>query len=667
MGPITVGQVILNQFRVDQYIASGGMSSVFRVWDLKRNVYLAMKVLSTDLAEDPSMLKRFRREARAMQKLNHPNIVPFYGLYDTEDIYFLLEAFVDGPNLKEILKQSPNQSLSIKDTLIFTKAICAALGYAHANGVVHCDIKPGNVMVDQGGNIYLADFGIARHTDSSTTTMAGAGTAAYMAPEQIRNEPVTPETDIYALGIMVFEMLAGRRPFIGDRIDSESKSDTFAERLRFAHLKLTPPKLTDLRPDLPESISQVIQKALNKAPEDRFSSTMEFMNALCLASGVDQDSIISRIDIKAIIPKGIEIVPPFVLPAEEIQERKRSDFAQLMKRYFWIPAGIIFLFALGFFIPGLTGGSEGKKAVVPTLSTPLATHAQANTSTPTTIPSPTVTATPTNTPTPTPFPYETQINSIDGATMVLIPAGEFIMGAFDNESPFGFWGAEAPRHRVYLDSFWMYKTEVTNSMYALCVEVKACPKPEQTSTDRYPEYYTDSFYSSYPVVNVTWTGAQSYCVWAKGRLPTEAEWEKTARGDDQRWFPWGNDPPGNNRANYCDVNCVDTQYYDSSKDDGFSEAAPVGNYPEGASYYGILDMAGNVWEWTHDWFNAGYYQSSSESNPPGPAGGTTRVARGGSWYNPIDGIQTVVRNYYQPIRAYSTLGFRCVVEDNRTQ
>lgn len=664
MGQVTVGKIILNQFRVDQYIASGGMSSVFRVWDLKRNVYLAMKVLSTDLAEDPSMLKRFRREARAMQKLVHPNIVPFYGLYDTEDFYFLLESFVDGPNLKDILKQSPNKTLSLQDTLIFIKAICAALGYAHTNGVVHCDIKPGNVMVDRGGNIYLADFGIARHADSSTTTMAGAGTAAYMAPEQIKGEPVTPETDIYALGIMVFEMLAGRRPFIGDQIDSDSKSDTLAERLRFAHLNVTPPRLQELRPDLPVSISGVLQKALNKEPGERFLTTMGFMNALCQAAGVELDSINSRIDIQTISPEAIRTIPTYMPPPDEIQERKPSDFRQTIKRYFWIPAGIIFLSALVFIIPGLIGGSGGKKALVPTTISPLATAIPVDTSTPTIVPSPTITMTPTNTPTPTPFPYETQTNSVDGATMVLIPAGEFMMGASQGESPFGFWGAEAPRHRVFLDTFFMYKTEVTNQMYALCVAARACPKPEQTSTDRYTNYYTDPYYANYPVVNVTWTAAQSYCVWAKGRLPTEAEWEKAARGDDQRMLPWGNVPPGNNRANYCDVNCADNQYYDPSKDDGYSETSPVGNYPEGASYYGLLDMAGNVWEWTHDWFNAGYYQSSPERNPPGPAGGTTRVARGGSWYNPIDGLQTVARNYFQPIRAYSTLGFRCAVDSN---
>src|SRR3972149_8492524 len=183
------------------------MGAVYRVWDLKRNVPLAMKVLHSDLADDPHMFKRFQREANALKRLTHPNIVQFYGLFHTLDIAFLLERFVDGPSLKDILRQK--KQLSIQEVLVYLKALCAALGYAHANGVVHCDVKPGNVLIDQGGNIYLTDFGVARHAESTTTTLGTAGTPAYMAPEQIRGEAVTPATDVYALGVMLFEMLTG--------------------------------------------------------------------------------------------------------------------------------------------------------------------------------------------------------------------------------------------------------------------------------------------------------------------------------------------------------------------------------------------------------------------------------------------------------------------------
>ena len=207
-----IGTILLNQFRVDAFIAAGGMGAVYRVQDLRRNVPLAMKILHADLAEDPSIFKRFRREANALKKLAHPNIVTCYGLEQTPDFAFLLEAYIDGPTLKDIMRYRGGMPFPIPEALAYLKALGAALGYAHANGVVHCDIKPGNVILDRGGAIYLTDFGIARHAESTTTTLATAGTPAYMAPEQIRGEAVTPATDVYALGVLLFELLTGQRP-----------------------------------------------------------------------------------------------------------------------------------------------------------------------------------------------------------------------------------------------------------------------------------------------------------------------------------------------------------------------------------------------------------------------------------------------------------------------
>src|SRR3990170_8305007 len=170
-----IGQILLGQYQVDSFVASGGMGAVYRVWDLKRNVPLAMKVLHADLAEDPAVFKRFQREARALQKLAHPNIVPFYGLYQTRGMAFLLERFIDGPSLKDTLRLRKGKPLPLGEALIYLKALSSALGYAHAHNVVHCDVKPGNVMVYQGGSIYLTDFGVARHAESTTTTLGFSG------------------------------------------------------------------------------------------------------------------------------------------------------------------------------------------------------------------------------------------------------------------------------------------------------------------------------------------------------------------------------------------------------------------------------------------------------------------------------------------------------------
>jgi len=289
-----IGQTLLNQFRIDAFIAAGGMGAVYRVWDLKRNVPLAMKVLHADLAEDPSVFKRFQREANALKKLAHPNIVPFYGLYQSHGMAFLLERFVDGPSLKDILKERSGKPLPTEEALVYLKAISAALGYAHAHGVVHCDVKPGNVMVDQGGNIYLTDFGVARHAESTTTTLATAGTAAYMAPEQIRGDPVSPATDVYALGVILFEMLTGRRLFRGDEIGTLSEDSTGSERIRHAQLNVPPPDPRQFNPAIPEGLAQVLLKALDKNPAQRYASTQELFIKVVYAASMKPEQIPDR-------------------------------------------------------------------------------------------------------------------------------------------------------------------------------------------------------------------------------------------------------------------------------------------------------------------------------------------------------------------------------------
>jgi serine/threonine protein kinase len=290
-----VGKTLLSQFRVDSFIAAGGMGAVYCVWDLKRNVPLAMKVLHSELAEDPSMFKRFQREARALQKLAHPNIVPFYGLYQTMDFAFMLERYVDGPSFKDVLKRQKGDPLAIEEALIYMKALCAALGYAHVNGVVHCDVKPGNVIIDRGGNIYLTDFGIARHAESTTTTMGAAGTPAYMPPEQILGQTVTPATDVYALGVMLYEMLTGRRPFRGSETSTEKSGATVNERIRYEHLHVTAKDPHELVSTIPEELAQVILRALNKKTADRFAGAPEFFEAVCQAAGVSPSSVKERI------------------------------------------------------------------------------------------------------------------------------------------------------------------------------------------------------------------------------------------------------------------------------------------------------------------------------------------------------------------------------------
>jgi formylglycine-generating enzyme required for sulfatase activity len=222
--------------------------------------------------------------------------------------------------------------------------------------------------------------------------------------------------------------------------------------------------------------------------------------------------------------------------------------------------------------------------------------------------------------------------SEDAAEMVRVPAGEFWMGSDDGID------REKPRHRVYLDAYAIDKYEMTNALY----------KRFMDATSRAaPLYWNDAKWNgtTQPVVGVSWHDADAYCKWAGKRLPTEAEWEKAARGTDGRKYPWG-DQWDASRANS-----------DESK---LGKTVPVGSYPSGISPYGAHDMAGNVWEWVVDWFDENYYKKTPERNPPGPPSGERRVLRGGSWNGTAIGLRAALRSFNSPDRpSYLFIGFRC--------
>jgi len=231
--------------------------------------------------------------------------------------------------------------------------------------------------------------------------------------------------------------------------------------------------------------------------------------------------------------------------------------------------------------------------------------------------------------------------AIDQMVLVCVPAGNFSMGVKEKVNVTE--PHEGPQHIVYLDSFWMDQTEVSNKQYQGCVNAGKCTPPSKDSTHSRSSYYGNPAYDHYPVVYVTWHQANAYCQWAGRRLPTEAEWEKAARGEDGRPFPWG-ERVNAQKANYAR---------------NWGDTTPVNGYPEGASLYGVLNMAGNVWEWVADRYGATYYAASPNHNPTGPEQGDLRVMRGGSYLDDYATIRSSNRGALVPETTDDYFGFRC--------
>ncbi len=301
---------------------------------------------------------------------------------------------------------------------------------------------------------------------------------------------------------------------------------------------------------------------------------------------------------------------------------------------------------------------------------------------------------------------ESRVRARDGMVRVYVPAGQFEMGMSDAQIDLALRGCreandtceregfqdEQPAHSVALHAFWIDQTEVSNYQFAAFLndqgnqseavdpQFSEWLKGHSSYSSIYQqaegrvhwlepgkygliEQINDEFrpkrgYGDYPVIEVSWHGAAAYCDWVGGRLPTEAEWEYAARGPDSRFYTWGDTFDGS-RVNYCDASCF-KEWRDTAFDDGYPRWSPVGNYPDGASWCGALNMVGNVWEWVNDWYEGEYYAHSASEDPQGPDSGNLRVRRGGSWFEARWQMRSTSRRGEVPssLRVH-WVGFRC--------
>jgi eukaryotic-like serine/threonine-protein kinase len=344
--PPQPGDLIADRYELEQLVGTGGMSSVFRARDRQLERRVAIKILHEHYAEDPEYLERFRREARTVATLSHPNIVTVLDRGDDGGRQYIVFEDVEGENLKELVVRLGR--LPVRQALELALAIADGLAFAHEHGLVHRDVKPQNVLLSSEGEVKVTDFGIARslHVDHGVTqTGTVLGTGEYLAPEQASGGGVSPATDVYSLGVVLWELLAGEVPFVGENF--------VAVALR--HVNEAPPHLRERRPDVSPRLDAAVDRALAKDPARRFPSMAAFADELraCLAES-ERAAAPAHDDAAATV-----VARPVPPPRRKTRSRRRPLVYVLVALLVVVAAFAAVLLLGG---AGLTGGGSGSRS-----------------------------------------------------------------------------------------------------------------------------------------------------------------------------------------------------------------------------------------------------------------------------------------------------------------
>jgi eukaryotic-like serine/threonine-protein kinase len=309
------GTVVDDRYRLDRKIGSGGMADVWLADDTELDRKVAIKILHDRFAQDSEFVQRFQREAQAAAGLQHPNVVGIFDRGAFDGTYFIAMEYVDGPSLKDLVKGG----MSPKDAIDFTRQILNAARFAHRKGIVHRDLKPQNVLIDDEGRARVADFGIARAGENSDITATGSvmGTAQYISPEQAQGKPTTPRSDIYSIGVILYEALTGRVPFEGES----------AVAVALKQVSEAPRRPSAINPNVPPALDAVVMRALAKDPDARFKDADAFLKALDAAEKApDTPRPQDTAAYAAVTPEGVADIPGEEVVEEEWVERRRPPW-----------------------------------------------------------------------------------------------------------------------------------------------------------------------------------------------------------------------------------------------------------------------------------------------------------------------------------------------------
>jgi formylglycine-generating enzyme required for sulfatase activity/tRNA A-37 threonylcarbamoyl transferase component Bud32 len=564
------------RFRAEQLLASGSFGAVWLSVQEALDRKVAVKVLHRETLEDRDMVERFVNEARITASLGHPNIVKVIDHGVDGGIPWIAYEYVPGRSLRDVLRSG---GLPWAEAVRAASQVAAALEEAHAHGILHRDIKPDNVLEASPGHYKVADFGIAKwFADGAARTRTGIvlGSPAYLSPTQVGGTAATEQSDLYALGVLLFELLTGRPPF-----DDESVAV-----LMDKHRSEPAPAPRELVADLPPSVDRIVSRLLEKKREDRYATAAAL-----------------RADLERALAK-LAGTPAVVASA---RRPGASGLPVVLSALVILAGGLAWILR-----PPLPGPGDVPARRVPSAAAPVGASV-----------SPRV-------------PLDRTFGR-DGAEMVPVRGGWV-------ETRWGEAGRPGRRSRTFVADFYIDRMEVSNRLYDRYLKMSGLPVRAP-----HPDFPVLSE-RDHPVIGVSWKEAADYCARFGKRLPTDAEWERAARADTTRVYPWGDrlttEAP---EANFRDASNdrERAQLIEGIHgDDRFPYSAPVTAFdPAGASLSGILNLAGNVAEWCAD--------DVPHSD--------LRIARGGSWDQRADKLKIAARDLGDPTKGNRAIGFRGVM------